>query len=233
MIRGKVNNNFEARVESIHSLHELLDEMQRGGEKPDLRFIIVEKDETIQLWLSRETNDATNPPPPGTKIPVHYQLTGDSRESAACICAGNLFFEDDYKTLKKVNHKSGDFKPSFESLKWLLAVLMTYKQQSREHPSINFKETMLIEKLNANGGTLDEVPVSVQEISYFVGRFLDGDEDIKGRLSTQPPSHKTVNYVGLAQPRAVRALPGMFGSRRALVEPENSPGTSASPPIPV
>ena len=58
---------------------------------------------------------------PGFSIPKHRQI----REK--CLAAGNVYFSDDYKSITKINHCSGDFHPSADSLIWPIAALYLLK----------------------------------------------------------------------------------------------------------
>lgn len=61
---------------------------------------------------------------PGGIVPSHWQMTQEEDYlSAACLTAGNAFFNED-GVLQFIDHKSGDFRPSFESLQFMLPELI-------------------------------------------------------------------------------------------------------------
>lgn len=111
---GKTAVNCKADSFSINSLStfkELLDQ-----EKETIfRFLV---DTGGKLWFAFETR-------PGNNAPKHFQMTGDPFETACCLTAGNIKFKA--KTgavLKNISHRSGDFHPSFVSLRWMMAILL-------------------------------------------------------------------------------------------------------------
>ena len=55
---------------------------------------------------------------PGKYIPGHKQI------STRCLAAGNIYFNEDYSKIVKINHESGDFHPGIETLVHPLAILL-------------------------------------------------------------------------------------------------------------
>ncbi len=82
--------------------------------KVRLRYLV---DVNFNLWFAQE-GAATR------KIPAHYQMTGEKSSDARCVLAGNIEFSEDYQTITMINHKSGDFRPDFKAMKWILAILI-------------------------------------------------------------------------------------------------------------
>lgn len=55
---------------------------------------------------------------PGALIPAHKQI------ASMCLAAGNIFFNQDYSKIIKINNESGDFHPESPSLVHPLAILL-------------------------------------------------------------------------------------------------------------
>lgn len=83
---------------------------------------------------------------PGGETPAHFQLSNLVRYEASCITAGDAFFDKNHR-LCRINHKSGDFRPSFHSLQFVLPLLLTEK--------IDLAEVLMIEELNDKGGLIE------------------------------------------------------------------------------
>lgn len=115
---GKTAVNCEANSFSVNSLS-TLKELLVQEKETIFRFLV---DTEGKLWFAFETR-------PHNKAPKHFQMTGDPLETACCLTAGNIKFKD--KTgavLKNISHRSGDFYPSFLSLRWLLAILLVNEE---------------------------------------------------------------------------------------------------------
>ncbi|WP_298627659.1 hypothetical protein [uncultured Legionella sp.] len=66
--------------------------------------------------------------PPGDVVPSHWQMTGEENSLfAECYTAGNALFSIEDDLLQIINHKSGDFRPEFDSLLFLLPELIKNK----------------------------------------------------------------------------------------------------------
>lgn len=176
---GKIRKSVSHKIESLHTLKNLIDIKQEAEEPSDLRFLV---DGHFKAWFARETH-ANRP-----LAPKHYQMTGNLRKQAQCIAAGNLELDKDHTTLIKVNHKSGDFRPSFNSLKWLLAILVLNEDQ------LPFKlpEHLLIERLNSVGGLEQNYNCPMSLIKEWVQTFQDNN--MIDALKTQEKEFKDVSY---------------------------------------
>ncbi|MDR3502640.1 MAG: hypothetical protein P4L79_08665 [Legionella sp.] len=111
---GKMTVNCEANSFSIKSLL-TLKELLAKKEETVFRFLV---DTEGKLWFAFETR-------PHNNAPKHFQMTGAPLDAASCLTAGNIKFSN--KTgvvLKNISHRSGDFRPSFLSLRWVLAILL-------------------------------------------------------------------------------------------------------------
>lgn len=111
---GKTSVNSEADSYSVNSLA-TLKELLVQEKETIFRFLV---DTSGKLWFAFETR-------PHNKAPKHFQMTGDPLETACCLTAGNIKFKDKSgTTLKNISHRSGDFHPSFLSLRWVMAALL-------------------------------------------------------------------------------------------------------------
>ncbi|PWY54191.1 hypothetical protein DGG96_18345 [Legionella qingyii] len=111
---GKTAVNCEANSFSIKSLS-TLKQLLAQEEETIFRFLV---DMEGKLWFAFETR-------PHNIAPKHFQMTGEPLETACCLTAGNIKFTDKTGTvLKNISHRSGDFYPSFLSLRWVMAILI-------------------------------------------------------------------------------------------------------------
>jgi hypothetical protein len=101
---------------------------------------------------------------PGGKVPAHWHMTQfENYQDAKCISAGNIYF---YKNkLCGISHKSGDFRPSFDSLQFVLQQLST----------IPMAGTIEILELNEKGGVIK---------SHLVARKHLIDLNMDGEIKT-------------------------------------------------
>lgn len=167
-------------IHSLTTLEALLEEKKKNHERPDLRFLL---DLNKNAWFVRETH--THFP-----APAHYQMTGESGGAACCITAGNLFLISDYKTLVKINNKSGDFRPSFDSLKWFIAILILNEKRL----SFSLPEILLVEELNSSGGVKRTLEWDVEKLREWVLQVFT-DEKILSELQQQSKGIKKIIYI--------------------------------------
>lgn len=125
-----------------------------------IRFVM---DCHYQVWFAKEGT-------PCATIPGHGQML----EGHTCITAGVLRFSKDFKTLE-IDHKSGDYRPAFDSLKWFLAALMV----NFEARKIQLPATLSILRLNSAGASknqsilaLEDIVKWAQELSSFPIKML-------------------------------------------------------------
>lgn len=79
---------------------------------------------------------------PSGDVPAHYQMANANSFSAACITAGNAYFDDEHK-LCILDHQSGDFRPAFDSLQFALDALV--------NKNIELSKNIQIKKLTKTG----------------------------------------------------------------------------------
>ncbi|MBX9704272.1 MAG: hypothetical protein K2X39_08990 [Silvanigrellaceae bacterium] len=114
---------------------------------------------------------------PNAIVPAHYQMSSETIENAKCLAAGNIYLtQDNGFKIKKINHKSGDFTPCFDSIKWVLALLL-----ANESLLQNFiPETIEIEELDVNGGQAGSYFVTKQNLAELLTPHIQ-------LVSTIPP----------------------------------------------
>lgn len=171
----KTTRNGVFSIHSLATLGELLAEKKKGNEIPDLRYLV---DINGKAWFARETH--TSAPP----APAHYKMTGSPRNAAYCKTAGNLFFSYDYSTLLKLNNKSGDFRPSFNSLKWILAILVA----NEDKLPFQLPEVLTIEEQGHNGKVIETHLCSRADIKAWLKTF---SENTKLTVSWEKQNAKT------------------------------------------
>jgi hypothetical protein len=154
----KITSNFVYSIHSLTTLGELLAEKKQGNEIADLRYLV---DVNGEAWFARETHsDAPT-------APAHYKMTGSPRNAAYCRTAGNLFFSDDYSTLIKLNNKSGDFRPSLNSIKWILAILVA----NEDLLPFQLPEILMIEEQGHNGKVIDTHLCPIADLKKWLNTF--------------------------------------------------------------
>ncbi|USQ13428.1 hypothetical protein J2N86_12155 [Legionella lytica] len=172
----KITRDFVYSIHSLATLGTLLTEKKQGKEVPDLRYLV---DVNGVAWFAREThNDAPI-------APAHYKMTGSPRNAAYCKTAGNLFFSEDYSTLIRINHKSGDFRPSFDSIKWILAIFVA----NEDRLPFKLPEILIIDELNHTGKVIQSHQCSIADIKKWLTTFA-----LTLKLEAQYSETKEVSY---------------------------------------
>lgn len=92
---------------------------------------------------------------PRDHIPSHSQLAGEQYQ---CTSAGNLFFDANNK-LCMINHQSGDFRPSFDSLQFALTAFVK--------SNIIMSQTITLIKLNNNGAFVQSYSIQSKLIKLY------------------------------------------------------------------
>ncbi|WP_058535823.1 hypothetical protein [Legionella saoudiensis] len=176
----KITRVSEYLIHSLATLGQLLTEMQQGEEVPALRYL-VDTDKTA--WFARESQDT------GPAAPAHYQMTGNAQNAAFCKTAGNLFLSEDYSTLIRINHKSGDFRPTFASIKWILAILAI----NEDRLPFKLPEVLTIEELDHNGKVQNTHQYAITDIRNWLKTFAE-NTPLTSDLKKQDATTKTVHY---------------------------------------
>ncbi len=141
------------------------------AQKNCFRYLV---DTSGKLWLAAEGSA-------NSTVPAHFQLTGMPRIQARCLTAGNLKF--DKNRLILINHKSGDFQPSFSSLSHLLMILANTENLPFEMNDFS------IEQLTSSGGFVKHFETNADDLLVWGSQYSD-------KVSPQPEEIKTVEYQG-------------------------------------
>ena len=167
----------QVRCDSSHNIYPidflnvLLEKIKKNSGVDDnrhtIRFLV---DIYGRLWFAEEGG-------PGKIIPAHYQITGEPANSARCITAGNITFSANHKEIIAINHKSGDFKPPFDTLKWVLAILVA-NEHRLEAAFVSLAATINIQKLSSSLGSDGEPTYAIEkaELETAIENIFDIDE---------------------------------------------------------
>ncbi len=181
--------NWEPTLYPLAKLSELTQIIrQEKSYSTTIRYLVdLEKN----LWFAKEGA-------PSKTIPAH------------CLAAGNIEFSADYQYIQMINHKSGDFRPNFESIAWLLAILIANKTP--------LKEDLRIEHLTPAGGYQNIYILSSAELTtWFLKKF-----PIEIPCFThQPQENKTVVYPKTSGEARSIATPSV--AKRSLFFDEATP----------
>jgi prepilin-type N-terminal cleavage/methylation domain-containing protein len=167
-------------IYSLYTLEHLLAEKRAQKEDPVVRFLV---DLSGVVWFARETR-------PNNQAPKHYQMTGEPLSSAYCATAGTIKFKNSScTTLKSINHRSGDFHPSFHSLRLFLTILILHED------SLPFKlpKNLIIKEYTQEGTLRYKHKWPVTQIKKWVADFSTNPELINP-LKRQARKHKIVRY---------------------------------------
>ncbi|WP_454782105.1 hypothetical protein [Legionella sp. WA2022007384] len=166
-------------IESLSTLEKLLEEKRFRNEDPTLRFLV---DMDGRVWFARETR-------PNISAPKHFQMTGKPQNKAQCQTAGNIKFTNSKcTTLKNINHRSGDFQPSFYSLRIFLAILIL----NEEALPFKLPRTLVVKELDSNGEVINKHRWPVSKIKKWVGTF--NNKSLVMQLKKQGAQTKQVHY---------------------------------------
>ncbi|WP_242604475.1 hypothetical protein [Legionella gresilensis] len=183
---GKIAVNREADSFSIKSLS-TLKELLAQEEDDVFRFLV---DRTGKLWFSYETR-------PYNRAPKHFQMTGDPLEIACCLTAGNIKFKNKKGAiLKNISHRSGDFYPSFLSLRWLLAILVVNEE------SLPFKLPKFIVIKELKSEKIYKHIWRIKKVRKWVDSFRHNETLInqlrQPKLSSKIVRYDAINYCNKA-----------------------------------
>ncbi|MCA0402423.1 MAG: hypothetical protein LCH30_01365 [Proteobacteria bacterium] len=180
---GNTPVNCQANSFSIQSLSTLNQLLEQKIETV-FRFLV---DTEGKLWFAFETR-------PNNNAPKHFQMTGDPIEMASCLTAGNLKFKNKKGThLKNISHRSGDFYPSFLSLRWLLAILLINKEL------LPFKLPRVIIVKEIRGEKVYKHVWRVKRAQKWLDSFRH-NERLMSQLDQRALNSKTVHYESIKYP---------------------------------
>ena len=145
-----------------------------------VRFLV---DMKYQLWFAEEGAASK-------KIPAHYQMTNEPPSAASCISAGNIIFSSDYQTITHVNHKSGDFRPDFNSLQYLFAILIANEDKLTSQ-GISINPELCVEEIGSSGGDCFRNTLSPAEIKLMVEKLFTKEQMIAFKAQ---PNELRISY---------------------------------------
>lgn len=167
-------------IESLVTLKRLLAEKRLRKEDPVLRFLVDDKG---LAWFARETR-------PGVKAPKHFQMTGASQDNASCATAGNIKFTSrKCSVLKNLNHRSGDFQPSFHSLRLFIAILVL----NEELLPFKLPKKLVVKELDGNGDMIYKHRWPLVHVKEWVQSFSH-DLELIHSLKQHDAARKKVHY---------------------------------------
>lgn len=178
-------------LDHIYSLIELLrNEDDDSDERYAARYLV--SDEGSILFAQEGM--------PSNTIPMHREM------SPYCFAAGNIYFDEDHKTIVRINNSSGDFEPAKSSLLWPLVLLFD-----------NFSDEIKIDLYGTEqNNKLTTISILKQDIiDILQNPFNDAlDQLAKMELVQQIPSsglHTPVNQIGASFfPKMTNVNNGIF-----------------------
>lgn len=187
--QGQINRQSIFKIYPITRLAALIQVLRVQVPKRHTILFLVDNGERI--WFAGYA-----PPDPAIEteyhIPMHYQMTGYPAKSASCRTAGVIEMSDDYKLITKISNKSCSFKPTVDSIKWALAILVFCKSILDEQSITLSKELHMEEYSSAVGGFQGTNHIlDLEELTPWLERVF---ADEKPYLIKQPETIKEVTY---------------------------------------
>lgn len=169
---------------AIQAAQDLQEKFEGVRNKIELRFVI---DKNYRLLLGPEG-------PPNKSIRSHYEMADNNPQFASAYCAGTLVFgidENDAWKIEQFNHKSGFFRPSFQSLVLLaiaLAQIPSLKQQ--------LAPTLAAIELESSGGVKHTYTLTAEDLEKIAAKTehqVYVENILKSNLL---PNYHQLNQVG-------------------------------------
>ncbi|MCX7116706.1 MAG: hypothetical protein NTW94_02120 [Legionellales bacterium] len=187
------NSNFRGITKSlaydicpIARLPYLIEQMK--SKTPDEKCLRYLVDTENKLWFALEG------PGGGHYTPCHYQMTGEPSSNSRCIAVGNIEISDKAGggfQVAMLNHKSGDFSPNFDTLQWVLGILLA-NEKTLSAANIFFAPHLSLEKLTSRGGTDETFSVTKSELDLWLPETFDSKTI--DSFKAQPTELKHVTY---------------------------------------
>jgi hypothetical protein len=186
---------FQEGNYSIHSLHTLPDLLGKIRQKTNstnvvLRFLLTE---SLQLLFGEEGD-------PTRSVPPHWAITGvQSKEDAKCASAGNVTLNEK-NHIVAISNKSGGFHPLYDSLQWVIAVIVAN--------GLEFADKVTITRITPQG-IFEDLSVSSQQlkeliIDLFSAAELQLFKTINTNLPTRQHEHRDPSRTNIVH-RKIRA----------------------------
>lgn len=212
--RYQLDNSHPALIVNATQLDRLLDRIDCKTRK---LFGVKHKVLRFLLRLDGELVFAAEGSAYG-HIPPHWLMTGTANfDEAMCLSAGNVFF-DDTNTLVAIDHQSGDFRPTFNSLRLVLPKLL--------ENNIRLSDKIHICRLNDQGVILTNYALSWCEMRVQAPE-TDASEKPAATtnslvISLSPAARVTTRFGSMFLPARIEAYP------RAGNTAENDGSTKSS-----
>jgi hypothetical protein len=156
-----VKIDYSHDIYPLSHLAALIEKIKARGEF-SIRYLV---DIANVMWFALEGV-------PNATTPAHWQMTGEYQSTAKCLAAGNIYFSADYKEIILINHKSGDFRPDFDSLQIALAILAKNRAVLTSM-SLKLAAELSIEALSSSGGHESTFKIKWTDLCSWVDDKFD------------------------------------------------------------
>ncbi len=177
-----IGHDLDCVLYPIYQLDQLTRVMQQKNTFI-ARFVVNQEG---VLWFAEEGVPESN-------IPAHYQMCSEHASNAWCLTAGNIEFSPDYRQIIRVNHKSGDFRPSFESLAVFFSIYLRAPRIDSVALPVLLASNVQVEKLSSSN--------SVDDTHNFT---MDDLEAWGSSINTMSPQPKQTNPICYTKPHVTR-----------------------------
>ncbi len=186
---GRVSKPSVFKIYPISQLGSLIESLR--VQIPPKHTVLFLVDDSGKIWFA---GDEVPSPDVETefRIPMYYQMTGRPAINARCMTAGTLEFSADYQHIDTMGNRSCTFKPTFDSLKWALAILIA-NRAGLEEQSIRFKAELTLEQYSTGVGGFqgDYHQLNTDEFTAWAQEKFAREE---AYFLQQPIDIKTVTY---------------------------------------
>ena len=193
---------LDIKIYPLSKLPELIEKVRGKKLTHKIRYLV---DTNYKLWFAEEGT-------PSKTIPPHHRMSN----SSFCFSAGNIRFTADFKSIHWSNHKSGDFQPSFDSIKWLLAILVA-NQELLKSISLPLPPQLLINELTSSGGDKAAHTFETAELISWINLEL-GEEQLIS-LRQQPTEIKEIIEINETSCYPFARTPGIFFASPSFASP--------------
>ena len=185
--RHRIRGESTYKIYPLSALNDLI-AILSSKEEPEVvvRYLV---DKNGHFWFAEEG-------PASRIIPSHAQMIGSSLKKPTCLTAGNLVFSKDYRSIIAIDHKSGDFKPSFNSTQWALVILVA-NEAALSELGIELNADLLVYELDTAGALIENYTLTKADIIEWA-HDIGGEEDLV-YFAKQPTAIKTVYYEAVAR----------------------------------
>lgn len=165
-------SEYKPKIYHVQNIDELLnkinlEKVERFGDKyKAVRFLLCKNG---NLVFGEEGH-------PDENTPAHSQMVADPAE-VECVTAGNAYFNSNHQ-LCILNHKSGDFRPSFNSLQFVLDALSNCKQ-------VKLAKTIRVEQMDGSACVIKTHRIDSANISLLAANPSNNNESVPSMANAQ------------------------------------------------